>query len=401
MQQHEGVILSSNPDRSDRCQVTRSFSHVLSLIAVSLLLLATLACSFIRSNSGSAGNVVLVGTRLSTLTPTRLPTLTPTPGLTLTAAAAGAWPVEAALTTPVPDTGAASDLAPTPGGDTPASSPAVSDAARTEDAAPDSPDVSDASVAANSPMPEETAATQPAAANSTLDTPVSLPAPTASQTPTPTIPPTATPTAAPTATDTPTETPSPTPLPEGWVFASVRLDQSQGDLQMYGDVINNTGQPQDLALISGNFFDAQGQPISASTFDYWPIETIPVGARVPFELTIFGVQNVGDFDLVVEATPSDEADIPTGDFEFLEVNASADSGDYCVSGKLRNLSGELRFYLSTVLILYDEADNLINFGDDYMTSPPNLVGDQTLDFNVCIDPLGQNVARYDIRAWGL
>ena len=215
-------------------------------------------------------------------------------------------------------------------------------------------------------------------------------------------PPTATPTATPTPTDMPPPSPTVTPLPEGWVFTNVRNfpDPNGDNLLVYGDVINNTGTSQDLRFITGTFYNEQGQVATdGNTLDYWPVETIPAGSKVPFELTVFELQSATDVDLRVEAVPSNEA--PSQDFEFSDVNQTSEDGENCVSGKVRNPGEELRFYLSIVAILYDGQDKVINFRDHYHHSPENLIGDQTLDFKICIDPLGQEVARFDVRAWGL
>ena len=171
---------------------------------------------------------------------------------------------------------------------------------------------------------------------------------------------------------------------------------------MYGDLLNNTGQAQTLVFVLGDFYDDQGKLIKeASTFDYWPVEVVPQGSQVPFELTIFDVERLGRYELSVSAEPSFEDEIPHQAFEFLDINSSAASGDYCVSGRLRNQNGVLDRYISVVVVLYNEQDSVVNFSDHYAFGPDNVVSDQTLDFEVCVDPLSQSIARYDIRAWGL
>ena len=168
---------------------------------------------------------------------------------------------------------------------------------------------------------------------------------------------------------------------------------------MYGEVMNNTGEAQELYFITGTFYDAQGQVLpDALTIDYWPIETVPQGGRIPFEVTVLAADNLANFDLSVDAEPSDE--YPSQDFEFLEVEA--DGGDnYCISGKVQNLGGQLAYYLSIVVVLYDSEDKVISFSDHYNHSPEDLVGDQMMDFEICVDPLGQVVAHHEVRAWGL
>lgn len=353
------------------------FRQQLSPVAVVVLLsLATLACSFMGTRSRPASDRIVILRRLPTLTPTPLPVLTSTATSTPTAKtmdqeAAGDSPTSVILPTST---------------DEPVAAVTVANVFNNEDTVP----VNIVSASADFP------------ASNSADIPTSLPTATTTQMPSPATTSTATATEIPVPANTPTVIPTSTPTPEGWVFSGVRLDQSQGDLLVYGDIINKTGGPQNLALISGTFYDAQGVPISnASTFDYWIIETIRHGGRAPFELTLFGSQGVANFDLHVEAEPGNETDIPREDFEFLDVNPSAEVGDYCVSGKLRNPGSALQFYLATAVVLYDNQDKVINFSDDYQDSPTDMVGDQAIDFNICVDSLGQEVARYELRAWGL
>lgn len=54
-----------------------------------------------------------------------------------------------------------------------------------------------------------------------------------------------------------------------------------------------------------------------------------------------------------------------------------------------------------VAILYDSQDRVINFGNYHQPAPTALVGDQMMDFEICVDPLDQTVTRYELRAWGL
>lgn len=169
---------------------------------------------------------------------------------------------------------------------------------------------------------------------------------------------------------------------------------------LYGNLINNTGAPQEMDVISGLFYDAQGQ-IIASDRDLegaWPIEVVPPAGQMPFELVVNGIQNAANFDLNVESTPVE--DTCRQDFEFLNLNQTSDGGIYCLNGQLRNSEGELGDYLIVVAVLYDSEDKVIGYNDYYELSPNAVKGDETLAFNLCIDTLDLPVARYDLQAWG-
>ena len=367
---------------------TSSWPLRLKVILVPLLLIV-LACGSNLSSTSQQKIVFL--TRLPTFTRTPLPQLgvalsaTPSPPDSLpdsqmTTSETDFMPPTTVITTDNPDAVVTAAEA------TPNNSPDNNAAFAPETGVTESPvSVSASTSATDMPLP--------------LDTPP--PTATTTQTPLPADTPTTTATFTPIPTDTPTPVPTATPLPEGWVFSGTNISGQHGDDQiLYGDVINNTGVSQDLYFISGTFYDPAGQVIpNIYTVDYWPVETIPQGGRIPFELTILDTNSqIANFDLSVDAAPSEQT--PAQTFEFLNVQTNL-SDDYCVSGQLRNPGPEMEIYLAIVVVLFDSDGNVINFNDHYNHSPNSLVGDQTLDFGVCVDPRGQTVGDYDLRAWGL
>jgi hypothetical protein len=194
----------------------------------------------------------------------------------------------------------------------------------------------------------------------------------------------------------------PTVESPGWSFAGVRVytDQYQDGLLLYGDLINNTGTSQELMRVTGTFYYAQGQVIAdeESTYDYWTVGILPPAGRVPFELTVDGIQGAAKFKLRVEAEPSNES--PRQDFEFSDLDQWNEEDVYCVEGMVRNPGGELQDYLAIVAVLYDNQDRVVNFGDYYEPYLTDVVGGQPLDFEICVAPPNQGVARYELRAWG-
>ncbi len=189
----------------------------------------------------------------------------------------------------------------------------------------------------------------------------------------------------------------------GWSLAGVQVytDKYEGGLLLYSDLINNTESPQTLALITGTFYDDQGQVIAGedSIYDYWPpVDTVPPGGRVPFELTVDDIQGAAKSSLRVEAESSSES--PRQDFEFSDLNQWNEEDIYCVEGMLQNPGGELQDYLVIAAVLYDDQDRIVNFGDYYEPYPIDVVGGQPLDFEICVAPPNQGVARYELRAWG-
>jgi hypothetical protein len=188
----------------------------------------------------------------------------------------------------------------------------------------------------------------------------------------------------------------------GWSFLGLKsaYDPDWESVSIRGEAINGTGASQRLSDITGTFYDAAGGVIAGEddTDSYWPMYVAPAGGRVPFEITLYDIREVADFDLQVIAQASDET--ARQDFEFQELDASNDGSDYCVAGKLRNPGDKLGDYLVIAAVLYDDQDDVINFDSGTWRHPQQIVGDQLLDFEVCVDPLGQDVARYEMRAWG-
>lgn len=219
--------------------------------------------------------------------------------------------------------------------------------------------------------------------------------------PTPIITPINVPTLLPTLTATVIS--QPTPNTSGWSFASIRADTSQEEdnLLLYGNVINTSNSTQEVGFVTGIFYDTQGQVIAdeQNTYDYWVAKFVPPGGQMPFELTVSGIQNAANLNLRVQSEPSNAT--PRQDFDFLDVTASNEAGDYCLSGRLRNSADELEEYLIFVAVLYDGQNQVINFGEYDEPNFEEIIGEQTLDFEICIDPMGQGVKHYELQAWGL
>jgi hypothetical protein len=169
---------------------------------------------------------------------------------------------------------------------------------------------------------------------------------------------------------------------------------------LYGNVVNNTGAAQELMTIVGTFFNDQGQVIADAdrTYAYWPGYVIPPGGRVPFEMLVDGIKGAANFELDVEATPSEET--PRQDFEVADLNQWNEDDVYCLKGKVRNPAGALEDYLIIAAVLYDAQDNIVNFGDYEEFGLITASAGDTSEFEICVEPPNQDVARYEVQAWG-
>ncbi len=212
------------------------------------------------------------------------------------------------------------------------------------------------------------------------------------------------PTPAPSPTPNPTSAPTPTATPTpntGWSFVSVRIYPGQDNgLLLYGNLINQTSDPQQLEDVGGTFYDEQGQVIAGeeSTYPNWPINVVAPGQSVPFELFVYEITQAANFNLSVQAEPSGDA--PHQDFEFADLKQKTEDGDYCVEGAVRNKGGELEDYLVVVAILYDGQDKVINYSDYQEFDLDGVVDGEAAEFEICVGSPNQDVARYELRAWG-
>lgn len=352
-------------------------SSLLTLVAV--LSLGVVACGLTRPTAGE-----IVGlTRLPTLTRTPLPELTPTPVskpvAVVIAAEAGAAAPEAA------STGSSATLT--------TQTPAPADASGASAVA--------GSIEASEVNPAQTSAID-SAAGFTEDTPTPAPTATTTATAIPIRTPTATATATPIPADTPTATPTATPLPDGWHFNGLRLDpdQYENSLLLYGNVINNTGAAQEILSITATFYDAQGQLIAAAddTYASWPSFVIPQGEKIPFELVVDDLDNAANFDLSIEAEPS--SDIVRHDFQFSDINQWTADDRYCVAGQLQNPGGQVDDYLIIAAVLYNSRDKVVNYGNQQQFGRIGLETGETAPFDICVEPVKQDIAHYELLAWG-
>ncbi len=267
----------------------------------------------------------------------------------------------------------------------------------------------------NSPLPPlatETSSLPPNATATLIftftSTPTNLPSFTPAPTDTVSVPPPEEPTATPTftSTETATATATPTATAEGggWAFVNIRLttdpDEADPNVVVYGEIVNNSGADQEIAAITGTFFDAQGLVIAGedTTTDFWPLEAVAAGERMPFELFVDGISSAASYKLRAESsvTPNN----PRQNFELSAVTQTTEAGNYCVSGKVRNPGDALQSYLTIVVTIYNNQNTVINFGSDDKTGLTTFVGDKTVNFKVCITPPNQDVVRYDLRAFG-
>jgi hypothetical protein len=184
----------------------------------------------------------------------------------------------------------------------------------------------------------------------------------------------------------------------GWSFVNTRCSYpDQGGVTLYGELVNNNRTSQYVFYLIAKLLDDDGESLDGirATPEDWPIDSVPPGGRVPVKLSSEENVDVAEFKLTVSAQATGRT--PRQDFEFSDLDALGGARDYCVTGELQNSGGELEDLLVVVAVLYDEAGNVINFDSYREPSPQTVIGEQTLDFEVCqlsaTGPRGANAAR--------
>lgn len=357
------------------------------LLSVSVVLIFTiLACGFAEPDPNPGITRIVMRQHLPTITPTPLPgseqvtdiAINQTGEIDETAQSAPpAAPVQNPQTMP-----ATTELA---------AAPANSSVAIDNNAAADPANSAPVTAAGAEQQPTS----QPVAAQPQPGQPLPT------QTPVPTETPLPAPTDTPVPTSTPTVAPpTATPIPVGWAFNGVWsfYDPAEEGLLLLGELVNNTGVTQGVTAISGVFYDAQGQIIAdGSSADFYvPLEVIPAGNPVPFELIVPGLQDAANFDLQVDAQPSNAA--PRQDFQFSDVTTLAEDGYYCLTGQLLDPAGASDPVV-VVAVLYNGQDQMVNYGSTYDYQIDGLAAGAPRPFEICVDQLGQEVARHELRAW--
>jgi hypothetical protein len=187
-----------------------------------------------------------------------------------------------------------------------------------------------------------------------------------------------------------------------WSFLNVKVIRHAWapGVFLYGEMVNDSDASQEVLSLTGSFTDDDGQTVDdeSDSYAYWPVDVVAPGGRVPFELEVSGVNGIQEYSLRVISEPSRST--PRQEFEVSELESYDDGWDYCVEGRLSNPGDGLRDYLVIVAVLYDDQDEVINFDSYEDPHSEAMAGNATQDFEVCVDPLDQDVARYEVRAWG-
>ncbi|MGQ0603942.1 MAG: FxLYD domain-containing protein [Anaerolineales bacterium] len=210
----------------------------------------------------------------------------------------------------------------------------------------------------------------------------------------------ATPVAASSPTPTVTATASATAAGV-WSFSGLQSYYSAEDeaYRVFGEVVNNTGQTQDIETITGQFFDAQGQVIAgdADIAAAFPVSLIPAARSAPFDLYVDNAQSADRFELNVVAMPSTA--ILRSDFVIAGLSAAMENTNYCIRGTLQNPGPRPQSTVTLVAVIYDAQNRVINYGYS-LRSTSAVPENSSTEVKVCVPEPNANVVSQIVTAWG-
>lgn len=186
-----------------------------------------------------------------------------------------------------------------------------------------------------------------------------------------------------------------------WTFMGIQTTFNPDEAVVKGVLINNTGTPQEAAEVTGTFYDAQGQVIQdqIDMSSYIPVNIIPVDTHIPFELDAVSPVQVSRVDLQVQSSPATNA--PRQDFQIAGMNQWTDAdGMYCLGGQVNNPGSAVQEYLTVYAALYNDRGKLVSFSDFAPGLDEIQSSSQGTAFEMCLDPLGEQITRYEINVVG-
>jgi len=201
----------------------------------------------------------------------------------------------------------------------------------------------------------------------------------------------------------PTETaipPTPTsPTSDKWILTSLKqFTEGDNSLIVTGEFVNNSDVTQRLSLITGDFFDETGTQIAGEedTSDYWATDMVPPNGRLPFELTVYGINQAANFALYAQVEPISE--VIFSDFQATNLEIYQELESYCIDGDV-NFGDRLQDMVTILITGHNIENEIVGFGDNYFRIPDEA--ERTATFSICIDDTEpSSISQYSIQIWG-
>ena len=164
---------------------------------------------------------------------------------------------------------------------------------------------------------------------------------------------------------------------------------------------NNTGLPQTTLYESAQIYNLNHQLIDngIDVLSHVPVDTIPPGGRVPFELAVESGQPIFRLNLFAMSEPASNP--PRQNFDVSNVSQwISKTNAYCLSGNITNPASPLEDYLVVMAVAYNDQNTVANFGEYSVSAPQTINDGGKSNFEMCLDPLGQNIARHQVSVVG-
>jgi hypothetical protein len=198
---------------------------------------------------------------------------------------------------------------------------------------------------------------------------------------------TLTPTPTPTSTATPTQTPTPTATP---VPPSVKIlsghyayTDHEGSVHILGELENQTGSDVANLSIESSLKSSKNKVLESQT-DMVFLSYFPAGKRTCFD--IIYVDPPSNWSSYALSSPS--YSIATSTQPDLEITSwdgdyDSSSGEYTLSGTVRNDGSSLVYVVKVIGSLYDRNDKILGCTYNYINAlPPNLYSNSSGSFTI-------------------
>lgn len=222
-----------------------------------------------------------------------------------------------------------------------------------------------------------------------------------SATPTPSTPvPTTTAITTPPATTTLT----PTQVAASWIAQnlSILLDPDDASSTLIlGELLNNSEAGQEIESIEGTYSTDQGVfPLLPAAIVNWPADSAPPAGSVPFEIYLPQVTGVRAVELSVVSDSGSDAR-PVQVLQIEELTQTTTGSTQCFSGQVRPGGNLVTDYVTVTATLYGSQGKVVGLNYVSLAPPFYIVGDRlTLFRRLCVTPVGAEVTRVEVRAWG-
>lgn len=184
---------------------------------------------------------------------------------------------------------------------------------------------------------------------------------------------------------------------EGWRVANVCVFLEEETLwRVFGELTNETGSSQEEVQVMVTFFAADDSSLAGDS-GYVPVNVIPVGATVPFDIVVESPTVPAEYGFDSSSTPS----VATlrDNLQVSNAQLTVAGDEALITGQVYNPGPDLVDYVELIATLYDEQGAVVAMGYELL-SPEELGTSESATFEILADGLCPLVTDYVVIAVG-